>query len=54
MIAWNGCEKLLNNSSDIVYVDQQDERFFENLAPSGKCELGESVDFQIKMLHIKV
>jgi N6-L-threonylcarbamoyladenine synthase len=54
MIAWNGCEKLLNNSKDIIFPDEQNELFFKNLKPSSKCELGVSLEAELKLLRIKI
>ncbi len=54
MIAWNGVEKALINSSDIVENVDQNESFFLNLKPLGKCELGTSNKYQLKLLNIKI
>jgi len=54
MIAWNGCEKLLDNSKDIVFPEEQNNMFFKNLKPNPKCELGESLEAELKLLKIKL
>ena len=53
MIAWNGVEKLLHKSADIVPPCHQDEQFFNHLKPVGKCELGRDIAYQVKLLDIK-
>lgn len=53
MIAWNGMEKLLAKSSEIVKPEQQNESYFKTLIPTGKCELGINIDYQLKLLNIK-
>jgi tRNA A37 threonylcarbamoyltransferase TsaD len=53
MIAWNGMEKLLANSNDVIKPNQQDESFFKTLIPASKCELGTNIDYQLKLLNIK-
>lgn len=53
MIAWNGCEKLEHNSADCVEPGRQDELFFDSIVPMGKCEIGEDVSFDVKLLRIK-
>ena len=58
MIAWNGCERMLSRNGaakEIVVVEsgQQDQAFFDSLKPIGKCELGEDISKQIKLLQIK-
>jgi tRNA A37 threonylcarbamoyltransferase TsaD len=55
MIAWNGCEKLVSQSTEIVYASGQDENFFENdLKPRGKCPFGVDISKEIKILEIKI
>lgn len=54
MIAWNGCEKIIKDSADIIKSIDQDQEFFENLRPKGKCELGVDKSYQIKLLNIKI
>jgi N6-L-threonylcarbamoyladenine synthase len=54
MIAWNGCEKLQENSKDIIFPEEQNNIFFKNLKPSPKSELGESLAVELKLLKIKI
>lgn len=54
MIAWNGCEKLLENSKDIIFPDEKNNLLLKNLKPSPKCELGESLETELKLLKIKI
>jgi hypothetical protein len=53
MIAWNGVEKMLQRSNDIVMPLMQDSIFFHELKPVGKCELGKDIANELKMLKIK-
>lgn len=55
MIAWNGCEKLLAGSKDIVMPSEQDDLFFnQTLRPMGKCELGQDLSSNLSFIKIKV
>lgn len=54
MIAWNGCEKLINKSDDIIYPKDQNEQFFQNLKPLSKAEFGIDIIEKINKLNIKV
>lgn len=54
MIAWNGCEKLINKSDDIVYPKDQNDEFFKNLKPLSKAEFGIDIIEKINKLNIKV
>ncbi|CAF0886628.1 unnamed protein product [Brachionus calyciflorus] len=53
MIAWNGCEKLMYNSKDIIYPNEQTENFFKSIKPQGKAEFGVDLTNKIKQLNIK-
>lgn len=54
MIAWNGCEKLKNNSNDCFSHENQNEDFFETIKPLGQCELGSDKTLDLKLLNIKI
>ena len=54
MIAWNGCEKFLANSSQIVSVEEQTKSFFDQLKPEPKSDLGKDISYQVKLFDIKV
>lgn len=54
MIAWNGCEKLIHKSKDIVYPKEQNDKFFKNLTPLGKAEFGIDISQKINKLNIKI
>lgn len=53
MIAWNGIEKLISNSNDIIKPDEQNDLFFKSITPTGKSELGTNISYQVKLLNIK-
>lgn len=53
MIAWNGCEKLMANSLDVVLPLEQSVEFFNALKPMARCELGNDIKYQIELLNIK-
>lgn len=50
MIAWNGCEKLMVNSNDLIKTGNQKLEF----KPQGKCDLGDSIAREIEKLEIKL
>lgn len=53
MIAWNGCEKLMANSLDVVLPMKQSLEFFKAMKPMARCELGKDIKYQIELLNIK-
>jgi N6-L-threonylcarbamoyladenine synthase len=55
MIAWNGCEKLIRNSKEIVSKNQQNKDFFEQgIKPKAKCPFGVDISEEIKTFKIKI
>ncbi len=55
MIAWNGCEKFINNNHrEIFTVDRQDKQFYDNIMkPKPKCPFGEDISDKIKLLNLR-
>jgi hypothetical protein len=54
MIAWNGCEKIISKSRQIVEPEEQNKEYLYNLEPMAKCELGTSISADIKAEKIKI
>ena len=54
MIAWNGCEKIINKSKLIVEVKDQTKDYFNSLIPVSECELGIDISSDIKSKKIKI
>lgn len=53
MIAWTGCEKLEHDSADCVWPHQRNSLFFDSIKPMAKCEIGQDVSLDVKLLNIK-
>jgi N6-L-threonylcarbamoyladenine synthase len=54
MIAWNGCEKLMANSNEIIRPGNKTSYLLSELRPQGKCDLGESIAREIEKFEIKL
>ncbi len=54
MIAWNGCEKLMCDSKQIVSVAQQSCGYMNSVRPEAICELGPNIDDLLRKKQIKL